>query len=143
MLTSQRQGDGSERGSSNSGTWAPERGKHTGSRAYEGGHHTGPRVSLSLPGAGHMHTGRELKGESVTRGVCTREKGQCVQRPVSGKKSLVQLGLLGASQCGLTQSTGAGSETRAREPDSAKKWENHPVDHGLPLRGVAGMTFTL
>lgn len=59
------------------------------------------------------------------------------------EKELSSPGLLGASQCGLTQSTGAGSETSAQEPDSAKKWENHPVGHGLPLRGVAGTTFTL
>lgn len=31
-----------------------------------------------------------------------------------------------------------GSETSTQEPDSAKKWEDHSMGHGVPLKEVKG-----
>lgn len=81
--------------------WGPERGKH-GPEGRPKRHHAEPRVSGRPPGADDMHAGRKPKGgPSYLAKVCTGEKGQCVQRPASGRKNL-------AHRSCLAQSTDAG-----------------------------------
>ena len=65
------------------------------------------------------------------------ERSVCANTRVS-EKELGSLELHRRFQCGLTQRVDVGSETSTQEPDSAKKWEDHPVGHGVPLKDVAG-----
>lgn len=99
-------------------------------------------MSGRLPGADYMHPGQKLKGESeLPDESCQGEGSVCAKACV--REELGSLESLSVSQCGPAQGTDVGSEASAQEPASAKTWDDHPVGHGVPLKDVAGETFTL
>ena len=91
-----------------------------------------PRVSGRLPGTEAVHTGRE--SELPRQNPC---QGARSARSKAGVRE--EAWPPGVAQGVLVC---LGPEQRCRKlrlmPDSAKKWENHPVGHSL--QGVAGVT---
>ena len=101
----------------------------------EGTHRTAdpePRVLGRLPGAEGVQTGRE--SELPRQNPCQGARSACSKAGVREEAWLA-----GVAQGILVW---LGPEQRCRKlrlvPDSAKKWENHPVGHSL--KGVAGVT---